>query len=47
MLLLAARDQLGERLAGIVLNAVTPDEVETFSATLCLNWSRWGWPSLG
>ena len=26
--LLAARDQLGERLAGIVLNAVTPDEVE-------------------
>lgn len=26
--LLAARDQLGERLLGIVLNAVTPDEVE-------------------
>ena len=27
--LLAARDQLGDRLAGIVLNAVTPDEVES------------------
>ncbi|MAS26737.1 MAG: hypothetical protein CMN97_00505 [Synechococcus sp. NAT40] len=27
--LLAARDQLGERLAGIVLNAVTPDDVES------------------
>ena len=26
--LLAARDQLGERLAGVVLNAVTPEDVE-------------------
>ncbi|WP_320676392.1 phosphotransacetylase family protein [Prochlorococcus sp. MIT 1300] len=37
--LLAARDQLGERLLGIVLNAVTPDEVEDIktSVTPCLD----------
>ena len=38
--LLAAQQQLGERLRGVVLNAVTPDDVEALNGTWFLHCRR-------
>ena len=45
--LLAARAQLGDQLAGVVLNAVTPEEVPALRDTLAPALERLGIPVLG
>ena len=45
--LLAARAQLGDRLAGVVLNAVTPEEVPALRESLAPALERLGIPVLG
>lgn len=45
--LLAARSLLGEQLAGVVLNAVTPEEVPALRASLAPALERLGLPVLG
>ena len=45
--LLAARAQLGDRLAGVVLNAVTPEEVPALQESLAPALERLGIPVLG